>query len=150
MPVALSERSGSATAGWEIYRHRHGIAAAAAEKPFKSLEELNTYAAGLMNGRNHWAGADFCGLSTVKMAHLLYGPVTVPETVSFSSNAQPDSDVEIMGIFFALVQAIGESGLKAKAKGNLPLNFCEAMVEQTREAAGDRVRFGDVAFESQV
>ena len=38
-----------------------------------------------------------------------------------------------MQIFIALVEAIGENGLKATATGNLPLKFCKALAQQLRE-----------------
>ena len=39
----------------------------------------------------------------------------------------------VMQIFIALVEAIGENGLKATATGNLPLKFCKALAQQLRE-----------------
>jgi hypothetical protein len=128
------------------------IAEAAAEQPFESLEELNAYTAELMNERNHCARADFCGLSPVQMSHLLYAPFTSPETVRFATDIEPGPDIEIMGIFFALVQAIGESGLKATAKGNLPLKFCKSMAQQLSEAAHDqrRLRIGGISSETDL
>jgi hypothetical protein len=38
-----------------------------------------------------------------------------------------------MRVFIPLVEAIGESGLKVTATGNLPLKFCKAMAEQFRQ-----------------
>ncbi len=114
------------------------IAMAAAERPFESLEELNAYATDLMNERNRWALVEFCGLSPEQMTHLLYAPFTSPETVRYAADIEPGRDVEIMGIFFALVQAIGENGLKATATGNLPLKFCKAMAQQLQETATDQ------------
>jgi hypothetical protein len=128
------------------------IAVAAAEQPFESLEELNAYTMELTNERNQWALADFSGLSAEQMSHLLYAPFTSPETVRFSVGIEPGPDVEIMGIFLTLVQAIGESGLKATAKGNLPLKFCKSMAQQLQEAADDqrRLRFGGIRSETDL
>ena len=125
------------------------IAAAAEEQPFESLEELNAFTTELTNERNRWALTEFCGLSSEQMAHLLYAPFTSPETVRFSVDIKPRPDVEIMGIFLALVHAIGDSGLKATAKGNLPLKFCKSLAQEMREAADDRrsLRIGGIRSE---
>jgi hypothetical protein len=128
------------------------IAEAAAKQPFESLEELNAYTAELMNERNHWARADFSGLSSDQMSRLLYAPFASPDTVRFATDIEPGPDIEIMGIFFALVQAIGESGLKATAKGNLPLKFCKSMAQQLSEAADDQrgLRIGGISSETDL
>jgi hypothetical protein len=128
------------------------ISAAAAEQPFESLEELNAFTSELMNERNRWARAEFCGLSPEQMAVLLYAPFTSPETVRFATDIEPGPDVEIMGIFLALVQAIGESGLKATARGNLPLKFCKSMAQQLRETSDDQrtLRIGGIRSETDL
>ncbi|RZW14658.1 MAG: hypothetical protein EX260_10625 [Desulfobulbaceae bacterium] len=109
------------------------IAAAAAEQPFASLEELNVFTAQVMDQRNRRIVADFCGLSPKQMYHLLYDPFTSPETVSFSSDLAPASDSRIFWLFTALAEAIGETGMKATAKGNLSLKFCKTLAQQLRE-----------------
>lgn len=126
------------------------IAIAAAERPFESVEELNVFTTDLMNERNRWALAEFCGLSPEQMAHLLYAPFDSPETVRFVADIQPGLEVEIMRIFFALVEAIGEAGLKATATGNLPLKFCKALAQRLREAAHDSrpLRIGGIRSET--
>jgi hypothetical protein len=43
-----------------------------------------------------------------------------------------------MRLFKALVEAIGESGLKPTAKGNLPLKFCKALAQELPEDDEDR------------
>ncbi len=128
------------------------IAMAAAERPFESLEELNAFTAELANERNRWALAEFCGLSPEQMTHLLYAPFDSPETVRFVADIQPGLEVEIMRIFFALVEAIGESGLKATATGNLPLKFCKALAQQLQEDADDSrpLRIGGIRSETDL
>jgi len=113
------------------------ISEAAAEQPFESLEDLNAFADQLMLERNQQILAEFCGLSPEKIYHLLYAPFSSPETVSFSTDVAPAPDVGIMRLFMALADAIGESGLKATAKGNLPLKFCKALAQQLHEEADD-------------
>ncbi len=114
------------------------IAEAAAEQPFESLEEINAFTAQLTNERNRWALAEFCGLSPEQMTHLLYKPFSSPETIQFSTDFTPPPNVRVILIFRALVETIGDSGLKATAKGNLPLKFCKALAQELPEEDDDR------------
>ncbi len=125
------------------------IAAAAAEQPFDSLDELNAFTAQLMDERNRWATAEFCGLSPEQMSHLLYKPFASPETIEFSTAIVPGPDIAIMRLFMTLVDAIGESGLKATATGNLPLKFCKAIAQELRQEddGTDRLLFGGIRGE---
>ena len=110
------------------------IVEAAEEQPFSSLEEINAFAKQRMNQRNQRALDEFCGLSPEQMTQLLYSPFDSPETVCFSTGIASIRGTEIMRVFIPLTEAIGESGLKTTAKGNLPLKFCKAMAEQLRQA----------------
>jgi len=114
------------------------IARAEAEQPFESIEEVNAFASALMGERNRAALADFCGLSSLQMGDLLYAPFDSPQTVRFSVDTVPGREVEILGIFLTLAEAIGETGLKVTATGNLPLKFCKTVGQQLREAAHQR------------
>lgn len=109
------------------------IAEAATEQPFTSLEELDSYATQRINERNQRALDEFCGLSPGQMYHLLYSPFSSPETIHFSIDAEGTLDAGIMRLFIPMVEAIGTSGLKATATGNLPQKFCNAMAEQLRQ-----------------
>ena len=84
------------------------------------------------------------------MTHLLYAPFDSPETVCFSADIQLGPEVEIMSLFLALVEAIGESGLKATVGGNLPLQFCKILAQQLREADDDNrpLRIGGIRSET--
>jgi hypothetical protein len=57
-----------------------------------------------------------------------------------------------MRLFMALAEAIGESGLKAMAKGNLPLKFCKAMAQQLRaeDDGSRRMRIGGIRSETDL
>lgn len=128
------------------------IAEAAAGQAFSSLEELNAFSAQLMNQKNQRDLAEFCGLSPELMSHLLYAPFNSPNTVSFSTDIEPTADAPIMRMFIALVEAIGETGLKATAKGNLPLKFCKQMAQQLREEDDDNrlLRIGGIRSETDL
>jgi SEC-C motif-containing protein len=128
------------------------IAEAAAEQPFESLEEINAFTAQLANERNQWALAEFCGLSPEQMTQVLYKPFDSPQAIQFSTDIEPSSDVRIMRIFRALVEAIGESGLKPTATGNLPLKFCKAFAQELSEGDDDDrnsyLRYGGIRSET--
>ena len=126
------------------------IAEAAAEQPFESLEEINAFTTQLANERNQWALAEFCGLSPEQMTRVLYRPFDSPETIQFSTDIEPSPDIRVMRIFMALVEAIGESGLKPTARGNLPLKFCKAFAQELSEGDDDRslfLRYGGIRSE---
>ena len=128
------------------------IAEAAAEHPFSSLEELNALTAQLVDQKNQRDLVEFCGLSPELMTHLLYAPFTSHDTVCFSTDIEPTADAPIMRMFVALMEAIGETGLKATAKGNLPLKFCKQMAQQLRqEDDGNRLlRIGGIRSETDL
>jgi hypothetical protein len=109
------------------------IIEAAEEREFASLEELNAFAQQRMEMQNKRPLAEFCGLSPEQMSRLLYTPFTAPETVRFAPDAGSAGESGIMRIFMPLAEAINEGGLKATAKGNLPLKFCKAMAEQLKQ-----------------
>ena len=111
------------------------IAETATQQPFSSLEDLNAFAQQQMDQRNHTGLDEFSGLTPEQMSHLLYKPFDSPETVRFNAGVASTQDTEIMRLFIPLVEAIGESGLKATAKGNLPLKFCKAMADQLLQVA---------------
>jgi len=117
------------------------IADFSTERPFSTLEEINAFAKQQMDQRNQTRLDEFCGLSPDQMSHLLYAPFDSPETIRFSTGPASVRHTEIMQIFIPLVEAIGESGLKTTAKGNLPLKFCKAMAEQLQQTDdGTRLR----------
>jgi len=123
------------------------IAEASEEQEFSSLEELNAFANQRMEVQNKRSLTEFCGLSPEQMYHLLYTPFTAPETVQFATDVESTGNSGIMRIFTPLVEAIGENGLKATAKGNLPLKFCKAMAEQLRQQDNGvrRLRIGGIS-----
>ncbi|MDZ7783795.1 MAG: SEC-C metal-binding domain-containing protein [Halioglobus sp.] len=128
------------------------IAEAAAERPFESLEEINAFTAQLANERNQWSLAEFCGLSPEQMTYVLYRPFDSPKTIEFSTDIEVSSDIRIMRIFMALVEAIGDLGLKPTARGNLPLKFCKAFARELSQGDDDErhlyLRYGGIRSET--
>jgi hypothetical protein len=130
------------------------ITEAAAEQPFSTLDELNAFASQVTNQRNQSTLAEFCGLTPDQMNCMLYAPFTSPETVCFSTDMRPVTNTGVMPVFIALVEAIGESGLKATATGNLPLKFCKALAQQLREEKDENgtwlLRIGGIRSEKDL
>lgn len=130
------------------------ITAAAAQQPVSTLDELNAFASQVTNQRNRSALAEFCGLTPNQMTHMLYTPFTSPETVRFSTGMRGVEDAEIMQVFITLVEAIGETGLKATASGNLPLKFCKVLAQQLQENKDDndprRMLIGGIRSETDL
>ena len=116
------------------------IAQAAADQPFHSLEEVNAYAAKLMNEQNRRTMTDFCGLSPEQMNQVLYNPFDCP-AIQFSTDFTPPFDVRIMKLFRGLVEAIGNDGLKPTAKGNLPLKVCKMLAAEIAEDGDENDRW---------
>lgn len=103
---------------------------------FTSIEELNKLTSQIANRQNQTTKKDFCGLSAEQMHCFLYSPFDSPDLITFStqSSAQPQS--RIMTLFLALVNALGDTGIKATAKGNLPLSLCKEMAQRFMEKKG--------------
>lgn len=68
---------------------------------------------------------DFDGLSPEQMSDLLYTPLVSPHRLEFAQSGIPAAQAPVMILFNALADAIGEDGLRATAKGNLPRAFCQ-------------------------
>lgn len=68
---------------------------------------------------------DFDGLSPEQISDLLYTPLASPHRLEFAQSGVPAAQAPIMILFDALADAIGEDGLRATAKGNLPRAFCK-------------------------
>ena len=100
-----------------------------------SIDELNAVAQEAAHQQNLAPVDDFCGLSPSQMHALLHFPF---DSDLFTYSISITSvETSIMRLFLALTEAIGETGLKATAKGNLPLNFCKELAEQfIDESAG--------------
>jgi hypothetical protein len=95
-------------------------------KSFASLEEANAFLADYMRQRNQHPVADFQGLSSEQMHRLLSFPFDSPQLVTFADAPAEAETAPIMRLFIMLVAALGESGLKATATGNLPRNLVRA------------------------
>lgn len=96
-----------------------------------SLNELNIIVQDITLGQNNSPVDDFCGLSPNQMHEFLNTPFN-SSSVAFSSYNDP-SNAPVMTLFLALANALGADGLKATAKGNLPLNLCKSLAQHYAE-----------------
>lgn len=88
---------------------------------FSSLEEANQFAQSFMEKRNNTPDDTFQGLSPYQMHRLLHFPFESPDIVSFDFEAVKSSDdAPILRLLNLIAESLGEQGLKATAKGNLP------------------------------
>ena len=92
-----------------------------------SIEDLNAIAAKISLQSNQRPLDEFMGLSPEQMSCFLYQPFDSPALVTFNTEQIPEA--HILTLFESLASAIGTSGLKATAKGNLPLNLCKTLFE---------------------
>ena len=88
-----------------------------------TIEDVQDNAQQISARHNNMPLQEFLGLSPTQMHSILCHPLKSPELVTFNDNWMP-KDAIAMQIFNQLTDAIGEKGIKATAKGNLPLQLC--------------------------
>jgi len=110
------------------------IGDALAERHFDSDEERDAFVAGLVAERNAAPLDDFDGLSADEMRRLLYEPFggDGPLVVADVPRAAPRS--ALLHLVLDLAEALGDEGLKATAKGNLPRAYVLAALGRYQEA----------------
>lgn len=117
-----------------------------ADQEFNSLEELQAVANHHFTQRNQKPMDDFCGLSPEQMHHVLNLPFDSPDIIFFPDSVRTPSTAPLQRLFELLVNAIGEDGLKATAKGNLPQRFCRESAQDFwgNEEYQERTKFGGI------
>lgn len=93
---------------------------------FSTFEELQTFANEFLAERNHAARDAFQGLSPEIMYDILYHPFASPHIAEFPTVLNCEPVAPVITMMNHLAEAAGESGMKATAKGNLPLAVCKA------------------------
>jgi hypothetical protein len=90
-----------------------------------SIEEVQALAEGFMQQRNQQPLDDFQGLSSEHVHRMLHFPFDTPEFFSFPEMLSSEPETPILQLIQAISATIDEKGLKATAKGNLPLKLCK-------------------------
>lgn len=96
------------------------IQAALANAQPANIEEAQAVIDRLQAEWNDTPLDDFDGLSPRQMSAFLYHPFDAPELATFARMPPAGASAPILLLYGALVNAIGERGLKATTKGNLP------------------------------
>lgn len=91
---------------------------------FDSAEDGKEFVRSFFEKQHHEATPDFLGLSPNQMHAMLYAPFSSPEIATFPEILSSTPSAPIITLFDLLKDAIGEKGLKATEKGNLPRAFC--------------------------
>jgi yecA family protein len=119
------------------------------EREFASLEEAQAFAADFAQQRNAAPAPGFDGLSPNQMAELLYRPFEA-SFVSFPERLELPPQAPVVTLFGLLAEALGETGLKTTATGNLPREFCRraALVFLGEAGLEERTRFGGINKEA--
>jgi hypothetical protein len=116
---------------------------------FSSLEEAQMEIDALTHQKNATPLAAFHGLSPEQMHRILHFPFDSPNIVRFTEDPARISTAPVLTLFSLLVEAIGEPGMKATEKGNLPRSFCReaALSYWGEEKYTSRNQYGSIRSE---
>jgi hypothetical protein len=92
---------------------------------FNSTEEVQALTDNFMQQRNQRSLDDFQGLSSEQVYRMLNFPFDTPELFTFPETLTSEPEAPILRLIQAISAGIDEKGLKATAKGNLPLKLCK-------------------------
>ncbi len=114
------------------------LAEAIGARTFASEEELQAFVAGFFDDRNAVPLEDFDGLSADAMGRLLHDPFgdDAPLVVADVPRVVPSSSLLFLAL--DLAEALGDDGLRATERGNLPRAYVQGAVERFA-AAGWRL-----------
>ena len=154
----MGANDGDARSGEAFGEGQHGRAEAAinelkraiAGQDFGSLEEAQAYLDKITQQRNQGPVGDFQGLSPEHMYRFMHFPFDSPHFVTFADAPETAPAAPAMQLLALLIDAIGEKGVKATGKGNLPRNLVRSIglaylgEERYREAT----RFGEIQRET--
>ncbi|HEX7004323.1 MAG TPA: SEC-C metal-binding domain-containing protein [Trueperaceae bacterium] len=99
-------------------------------REFQSIDEAQELLDRLTEMRNHAPLEDFQGLSPEQMMRMLHFPFESPEVLSFGEVLDHEVEAPILELVRVILEAVGEDGLKATAKGNLPRALCREAAER--------------------
>jgi hypothetical protein len=124
------------------------IGQALAGKEFASEGELRAFVQDLNEQLGRRPLDDFCGLSPEQMHRLLYLPFDSPQLVTLPTRPSVPPAAPLLTLFGLLAKGIGEKGLRATARGNLPREFVQrAALVFEREGGYGRYASGSIRTE---
>ncbi len=95
------------------------------DKEFGSLKEVQAFVDWHVGQQNRAPQDDFQGLSPEQMHRFLHFPFSSPDLVAFSPCLATPPEGPAVKLITLLTGAMGEEGIKATVKGNLPLNLVQ-------------------------
>lgn len=107
------------------------------DQRFESLAEAQDFAESFTARHNDEPVPGFDGLSPEQMQALLYAPSSSPGVLRIAGTLETPPRAPLLAWFHLIADALGENGVRATAKGNLPRGLC-------RDAA--RVAHDDPAY----
>ena len=110
------------------------LAAALAEREFASEDELHAFVEDFMARRNDAPLDDFDGLSPEQMQRLLRAPLEPGSPIAVSQVPRVTPPSPLLFLVLDMAQALGDAGLKATTKGNLPRSYVHAAAARYRDA----------------
>ena len=114
-----------------------------------SMDDLQRSADEFMKGKNNVPLQEFCGFSATQMSHLLYEPFTSDSTIVFNESISPPMNSPVMIALSELIEGIPADGVKATAKGNLPMAICRPAAAKLFEHAPERGRYRYEKFRTE-
>jgi hypothetical protein len=96
-----------------------------AGQEFDSIDDVQALADQFMQQKNQLPQDDFQGLSPEQVHRMLHFPFDTPEFFTFPETLSSEPEAPILHLVQEINAAIDEKGLKATAKGNLPLKLCK-------------------------
>jgi hypothetical protein len=111
---------------------------ALAGKEFASEEELQAFVQDFNEQLGRRPLDDFSGLSPEQMHRFLYFPFDSPQLVAFPPRLGIPPTAPFLTLFRLLARAMGEGGLKATARGNLPRKLVQEAASAFEGEGGDQ------------
>ena len=111
-----------------------------AGREFESIEDARAFFSLYREWENQRPRGQFQGLSSDQMVPVIYHPWASPDVITLPQVLDMEPQAPIVTLFAALAEAIGEKGIKATAKGNLPRSVCRAII----------VAYADAGFETGI
>jgi hypothetical protein len=116
------------------------------ERSFGSLAEAQDFVESFTLRHNHEPVPGFDGLNPEQMQALLYAPTSSPEVLRIAESLSTTPRAPLLAWFHLIAGALGEKGVRATQKGNLPRGLCR---DALRVAQGDPEVYGPFRFEPE-
>lgn len=97
-----------------------------------TIDEMNEVAKQVNVQHNARSIKEFLGLSPSQMTYMLYQPLQSPHIVTFDEDWYPEGG-QALELFSKLADAIGEAGVRATQRGNLPIKLCREILANTSD-----------------